>query len=155
MRSKLIRVLPVAVLLCFGALGISSQAAAQTSPVGRWTTVDDVTGKVKSIVSIWEENGKLYAKIDEVINADPDNPGHVCLHCEGDLKNKPLVGLRILWDMAKDGSDQWSGGRILDPHNGKVYKCTLALQDGGKKLKVRGFIGFSLLGRTQYWTRKE
>jgi len=154
MRSKLIRVLSVSVLLCFGALGIPSQAAAQTSPVGRWTTVDDVTGKVKSIVSIWEENGKLYGKIEEVINPDPDNPKRICLHCQGDLKDKPLAGLRILWDMAKDG-DQWSGGRILDPHNGKVYKCSLALQDGGKKLKVRGFIGFSLLGRTQYWSRKE
>ena len=134
-------------------LGVS-KAVSQASPVGRWTTIDDVTGKVKSIVAIYEENGKVFGKIEEVINADPDNPNHVCLHCEGDLKNKPLVGLRILWDMTKDG-DQWSGGRILDPHNGKIYKCTIALEDGGKKLKVRGFIGFSLLGRTQYWNRKE
>ncbi|HKH98729.1 MAG TPA: DUF2147 domain-containing protein [Candidatus Sulfotelmatobacter sp.] len=155
MRSRLFGVLFVSTLFLFGhVLGGVPKTVAQTSPVGRWTTVDDATGKVKSVVALWEENGKLFGKIEEVINADPDNPGHVCLHCEGDLKNKPLVGLRILWDMQKDG-DQWSGGKILDPHNGKVYRCTVALQDGGKKLKVRGFIGFSLLGRTQYWSHKE
>jgi len=65
-----------------------------------------------------------------------------------------LIGLRILWHLKKD-DDGWSGGRILDPDNGKVYKCTIAMEQDGKKLKVRGFIGFSLLGRTQYWLRQE
>jgi len=135
------------------ALLCATGARAQSSPTGRWKTVDDVTGKPKSIVTIWEGNGKLYGKIEEVMNVDADNPKHICLHCEGDLKDKPLVGLRILWDMGKDGQ-QWSGGKILDPHNGKIYKCNLSLEEGGQKLKVRGFIGFSLLGRTQFWTRE-
>jgi len=65
-----------------------------------------------------------------------------------------LIGLRILWDLRKDG-DEWSGGRILDPDNGKVYKCSIAVEHDGKKLRVRGFIGFSLLGRTQFWLRQE
>jgi uncharacterized protein (DUF2147 family) len=124
------------------------------SPAGKWQTIDDVTGKPKSIVTLWEEGGKLFGKIDEVLTTDADNPNHLCIHCEGDLKNKPEVGLRILWDMQKDG-EQWSGGKILDPHNGKVYRCTISLEDSGKKLKVRGFIGISLIGRTQYWTRIE
>jgi len=64
-----------------------------------------------------------------------------------------LVVLRILWDLTTNG-DQWSGGKILDPHNGKVYNCSTALEDGGKKLKVHWFIGFSLLGRKQYWLRQ-
>ena len=68
------------------------------------------------------------------------------------MKGRPLIGLRILWDLQK-GSDQWSGGKILDPDNGKIYKCSISLD--GKKLKVRGFIGFSLLGRTQYWLRED
>ena len=65
-----------------------------------------------------------------------------------------MIGLRILWDLKKD-DDGWSGGRILDPDNGKVYKCSIAVEHDGKKLRVRGFIGFSLLGRTQFWLRQE
>ena len=71
-----------------------------------------------------------------------------------DLKNKPETGLQIMWDLKKDG-DQWSGGQILDPHNGKVYRCYISLEDGGKKLKVRGYIGFAMIGRTEYWQRME
>ena len=80
--------------------------------------------------------------------------GRRCGHCPGELKNTPLIGLRILWDLKKDGA-QWSGGKVLDPETGKIYKCVIAVEDGGKKLKVRGFIGFSRLGRTQYWLRDE
>lgn len=140
----------LAVLVC----GLPAIAAGQSSPVGKWRTVDDATGKPKSVVSVWEENGKFFGKIEEILNPDPDNPEHICKHCTGDLKDKPEIGLRILWDLRKDG-DEWSGGRILDPHNGKIYRCSVTLQDGGKKLRVRGFIGVSLLGRTQYWTRME
>jgi len=151
MRSKLIVLLIASSLLLLTHL-LAAQGTAQNSPVGKWQTIDDATGKPKSIVTIWEESGKLFAKIDEVLNADADNPNHLCIHCQGDLKDKPEVGLRILWDMKKDG-DEWSGGKILDPHNGKVYRCTISLEDSGRKLKVRGFIGISLIGRTQYWTR--
>jgi len=116
--------------------------------------VDDATGAVKSLVLIWEENGKLYGKIEKLINPDPHDPNPRCKRCEGELKDKPLVGLRILWDFKKDG-DRWSGGKVFDPDNGKTYRCYLAVEEGGKKLKVRGFIGFSILGRTQYWLRDD
>ena len=140
----------------------SGLAAAQTtaptsplnSPAGRWKTIDDETGKVKSIVAIREENGRLYGKIEKVLDSDQPGPNPLCLKCEGDLKNKPENGLQIMWDLKKDGNE-WSGGQILDPHNGKVYRCYISLEDGGKKLKVRGYIGFALLGRTEYWVRME
>ena len=159
MRSRLIGCLCLSVLLgSTRSLGQNSQTAPQNSssasPVGRWKTVDDATGKVKSIVVIWEENGKLYGKIEKLVDPDPQDRDPRCARCEGELKNRPLIGLRILWDLRKDGS-QWSGGRVLDPDNGKTYKCYITVEDGGKKLKVRGFIGFSLLGRTQYWLRNE
>lgn len=105
-------------------------------------------------MAIREENGKLFGKIEKVLDSDQPGPNPVCLKCEGDLKNKPENGLQIMWDLKKDG-DQWSGGQILDPHSGKVYRCYLSLEDGGKKLKVRGYIGFALLGRTEYWLRME
>jgi uncharacterized protein (DUF2147 family) len=115
--------------------------------------VDDVTGKTNSVVRIWEDNGKLYGRIEKLIG-DPNDPDRRCIRCSGDLKNKRLVGLRILWDLTQDG-DRWTGGEILDPDTGRIYRCSITLNDGGKKLKVRGFIGLSLLGRTEYWLRDE
>ncbi len=140
--------------LVFSLLLWLAPLEAQPTPAGRWKTVDDATGKPKSIVAIREEGGKLFGTIEKVLNPRPDNPNQVCQHCVGGLKDKPLVGLEIMSGLKKDG-DQWSGGKILDPDNGKFYKCLIAVEEGGKKLKVRGFIGFSLLGRTQYWVREE
>lgn len=141
-------------LVLFAAPARAQAAASLASPVGRWKTIDDETGKVKSIVQICEERGKLYGKIEKVLDSDQPGPNPLCIHCEGDLKNKPENGLQIMWELRKDG-DQWSGGQILDPHNGKIYRCYISLEEGGKKLKVRGFIGFALLGRTEYWHRME
>ena len=131
----------------------AGQNSSGNSPVGLWKTVDDATGKVKSVVSIWAENNKLYGRIQKLVDPDPKNPSPTCDDCTGDEKGKRVIGLRILWDLKKDG-DGWSGGSILDPASGKIYKCLLSVEDGGKKLKVRGFIGVSLLGRTQYWVRQ-
>jgi len=132
--------------------GGSPQSSDTFTPVGRWKTVDDVTGKMNSVVDIWEENGKLYGKIERLINPDPNDPDPRCVRCSGDLNDRHLVGLRIVWDLTKDGG-RWTGGEILE--SGKIYRCSITVKDGGKKLRVRGFIGFSLLGRTEYWLRDE
>ncbi|MCI0662797.1 MAG: DUF2147 domain-containing protein [Acidobacteria bacterium] len=125
-----------------------------SSPIGKWKTIDDRTGKVRSLVAIWEEDGTLYGKIERLIDPDPNYPNPQCIYCNGALKDKPVIGLRIIWDLRKNG-DQWSGGKVLDPENGKSYRCIIAMQDSGKTLKVRGYIGFSLFGRTQYWLRDQ
>lgn len=158
MESSLILCLVLSVL--FGSVStpkvraeIPVQDSSRNSPVGRWKTVDDVTGKAKSVVVIWEENGKLYGRIQKLVDPDPNDPNPRCEECTGDQKGKRVIGLRILWDLCRD-SNGWSGGSILDPANGKTYKCQLSVEDGGRKLKVRGFIGVSLLGRTQYWLRE-
>jgi len=132
----------------------SAQTSSRSTPVGRWKTVDEATNKVKSIVVIWEENGKLNGRIERLIEPDPQYPDPRCVRCDGDFKNKPVIGLRILWDLRQDG-ERWTGGKVLDPNNGKTYKCFLVVEDGGKRLKVRGFIGSSLVGRTQYWLRDD
>ncbi|HET6413929.1 MAG TPA: DUF2147 domain-containing protein [Anaeromyxobacter sp.] len=131
----------------------SSEPAART-PVGRWRTIDDASGKPKSIVAIWEEHGKLYGKVEELLDPKPDDPDPKCTKCPGDLKDQPIRGLRILWDLRKNGG-YYSGGNILDPGNGKTYSCILSLAEDGKKLKVRGFIGVPFLGRNQTWLREE
>ncbi len=135
-------------------LGIAGAAQAQNpmSPIGHWRTIDDDTGKQKSIVLIWEKNGTLYGNV-EVVFPDPGKtPDPICDKCEGYLKNKPVKGMMIMWGLTRD-DEEWSGGRILDPENGKTYKCYIEVVDGGKRLKVRGYIGLSLIGRTQYWER--
>lgn len=128
----------------------SVAASSLASPVGQWQTVDDVTGKVKSIVAIREQNGTLFGTIDKVFK--PPVPKPLCIRCPGAFKNRPVVGLQILWGLRKNGS-QWWGGQILDPETGKIYHCTLTLEDGGKQLRIRGYIGFSLFGRTEHWLR--
>jgi uncharacterized protein (DUF2147 family) len=146
----------LAAVLLAAALGaIPARAAdpapAGKTPVGRWTTIDDKTGKPSSVVRIWEKDGKLEGSVEQLIDEKPDK---TCTKCEGDRKDKPIVGMLILWDMSRDG-DEWSGGRILDPDNGSTYKCSMELAEGGAKLKVRGYIGFSLLGRTQVWLKAD
>lgn len=126
-------------------------AADTASPVGVWTTIDDTTHKPKSIVEISEQNGELTGKVKEVLQSD-QGPNPVCKDCEGERKNQPVTGMTIIWGMKKDG-DVWDGGTILDPKNGKTYGCKLTPDADGKTLQVRGFKGFSLLGRTQVWER--
>jgi len=136
------------------SMATTMPSSNMSSPVGKWRTVDDRTGKVRAIVNIWEEGDRLYGKIERLIDPDLRLPNPQCIQCIGDLKGKPVIGMRILWDLRKDG-DQWSGGKVLDPENGRSYRCIIAMQESGKILKVRGFIGFSIFGRTQYWLREQ
>lgn len=129
-----------------------SPAPALASPVGRWKTVDDATGKVKSIVAIREENGKLFGTIETLF--DPPVPHPTCYLCTGALKDRPLVGLQVLSGFAQVGN-QWSGGQVLDPESGKIYRASLTVEDGGKKLRLHGYFVVPILGRTEHWLRDE
>ena len=129
---------------------VRAQNASLASPVGRWETIDDVTGKPKSIVAISEENGTLFGRIETIFN--PPVPHPTCYLCRGAMKDRPLIGLQILWGFHQNGN-QWSGGQVLDPETGRIYRATLAPEDGGKKLRLHGYFGISLFGRTQYWWR--
>lgn len=119
------------------------------SVTGKWKTIDDETGKPVSIVEIFESRGKIYGKVIDVYN--PKNKTRVCENCSGDDHNKPIVGLLVIKGLTKDGAE-YSDGKILDPKHGKLYKCYITLESADR-LKVRGYIGISLLGRTQIWER--
>ncbi|MXO05837.1 DUF2147 domain-containing protein [Flavobacterium sp. HBTb2-11-1] len=128
----------------FFALTMQSQ-----SVIGKWKTIDDETGEAKSIVEIYEKSGKIYGKVVDILRE-----GHkkdVCVKCDGTEKNKPILGMVIMNGLKKDGSE-YNGGTILDPTSGKKYKCYVTLESSDK-LKLRGYVGISLMGRTQYWTR--
>lgn len=140
----------IALMLSFAAWG-----ADPASPVGLWKTIDDKTKMPRSLVRIVETNGVYEGRIEQLLNRQPDDdPQNLCRACPGDLKDKPLVGMTILTGLKKDG-DVYAGGEILDPKNGKSYRCKMETIEGGKKLSVRGFIGISLIGRTQTWLREE
>lgn len=131
-------------LLMFFAVSAQSQ-----SVLGRWKTIDDQTGKAISVVEIFELHGKIYGRVVDILN--PKSRHKKCESCPGDDKDKPLLGLVVIKGLQKDGHE-YSGGKILDPKHGKLYKCYIALENADK-LKVRGYLGVSILGRTQYWHR--
>ena len=149
MRTKLLALLLLALPL--GAFAQNATTAA--SPVGHWTTIDDKTDKPKSVVEIYEaKDGSLAGRVTEILQSDR-GPNPVCDKCSGERKNKPVKGMVILWGIKQKGGT-WEGGQILDPASGKVYSVKVTPVENGRKLEVRGFMGFSLLGRTQTWNRR-
>lgn len=132
-------------------IAISFNSYSQTI-FGKWKTIDDETGNEKSIVEIYQaENGKAYAKILELLEEGKEDS--ICDNCDGAKKDQPIKGMEIIDGLSKD-DDEWNDAKILDPKTGKIYKCLIELEEPNK-LKVRGYIGFSLIGRTQYWYRAE
>lgn len=140
-----------ACLLSLAALA----AQAQATPAGLWKTVDDDTGKEKSLVRISEAGGVYTGKVEKLL--DPARQDARCDKCSDERKDQPVLGMTILRNIKQNAGDAalWDGGEILDPNNGKTYKLRVKPVDGGQKLEVRGYIGAPLLGRTQTWTRVE
>ena len=124
-------------------------ALAQDSAVGLWKNAepDKVT-----FIRTYEDGGKLRGKIEKVMKNNVEDKDSKCTKCKDENKDKPMVGLQLIWDMQKDG-DKWSGGKLLDPETGRVVNCKLETAEGGKKLLVKGSIAF--LSKTQTWTRAE
>src|SRR5512145_3558307 len=136
------------ILLLSSGLATSVVGAAE-SPLGRWGTIDEKSGKVKSVVEIYDQGGKLFGKIMSLTEPhDEQGKPKICTKCTGAEKDKPVVGLVIIKDLASAG-ESYKGGTILDPEDGKVYKAEIWTEDG--KLKVRGYVG--LFYRTQTWLR--
>lgn len=143
-------------VLAAALLMSTALAWSQQSPEGLWKTIDDKTKVEKALVRITEASGVLSGKIEKRL--DPAaKPEDVCDQCSGSDKGKPILGFVIVRGVKKSTSDDnvWSGGTITDPASGKEYKVTMSLDNGGKTMKVRGYIGAPLLGRTQVWTRVE
>lgn len=138
------------VLVVASLFSIMSFAAG--SPIGKWQTIDDESGKPKSIIEISLVNNILEGKIVELLDPEDNNP--VCKKCKGEKANQPIVGMTILWGVTEaDNKKSWGGGEILDPKKGKTYSVKLTVKGGGEELKVRGFIGTPFIGRTQVWKR--
>ena len=139
------------------AMASVALAADAMTPAGLWKTIDDKTGQPRSFVRIVPTPSGYEGRVAKILpmpDDDPANPDHLCRVCTDERKDKPILGMVILRGLKPDG-DVFAGGEILDPNNGKTYRCKLTVKDGGKRLDVRGFIGISLIGRTQSWLREE
>lgn len=135
--------------LIFTALFFFSLVSITNGQVtGLWKSTDHIDDTERSIVSIYELNGKLYGKVEKLLPAATITH---CTGCNGELKNKSLTGMTIISDLRING-EKASDGKILDPSNGKWYSCDIELESSDK-LKVTGYVGLPVFGKTMYWTR--
>ena len=145
-------------LLSLGlALGMSlaaTAAFAQATPTGLWKTIDDKTGKERSLIRITEGGGVYTGRIEKSLDPGSE-PNAVCDKCTDERKGKPLIGMALIRNVKQSADDKevFDGGDITDPDNGKVYRLRLKPLEGGKKLEVRGYIG--PFYRNQTWIRVE
>jgi uncharacterized protein (DUF2147 family) len=128
--------------------------AQPLSPAGLWKTYSDRTGEADGLVRIREVNGEFQGTVEAVFSPPAQSANPLCEECPGALRNTPVVGMTILRGLRWDG-EQYSGGQILDPDSGTVYRCTAKLSAAGRKLEIRGFVGIPFFGRTQIWERQD
>jgi uncharacterized protein (DUF2147 family) len=132
---------------------LSAHAGKLDSPIGEWITISDKTNEKSGVVEIYDDNGKLNGRIVKVFPGNDRHPNDVCKSCPDAFKNKPIQGLEFLWAFVQKDEKLWINGQLLDPKNGKIYKGTIKLVDGGKKLELRGYWG--IFSRSQTWIRSE
>lgn len=128
--------------------GISSVSFAQ-GIVGKWQTIDDETKKPKGVVEIVSSGGVFQGRVIELYEGSLNQ----CGGCTGAQKNAPIIGMTVVSGLKETGEGQYEGGKVFDPKSGKTYSAKAKITNGGKSLELRGFVGVSLLGRTQTWKR--
>ena len=136
---------------CIFAMVFMPIAMAQQSPAGLWTTIDDKTNEKRAVVKLVVNNGVLSGTIVRVY-PKPGDTG-ICMNCPGQFKDKPMIGMEFVWGLKEKHPNYWYGGHIIDGKTGKIYRVKMTVK--GNKLHVRGYIGLSMLGRTQVWERTQ
>ncbi len=150
------RPLPLIALLVMSCTGLHAAAASDLS--GIWKSIDDHTGNPKSIIRIDKNADGHYGGTVLKVLAEPGKaPEVTCHNCPEPFTNKPIEGMNILWGLKVDKTNQnlYDGGRVLDPLSGYTYSAKITVNPDGKKLVLRGFLGISLLGRSQTWYREQ
>lgn len=122
------------------------------SVFGKWKTIDDRTGNPKGIIEIYKKGNLMFGKILNVVEEGKENV--LCVKCDGDLKDKPVIGMTIIKDGKKNEDDEWKGKFLFDPEQAMTFRFKIWLNpDDPDELKVRGYLAF--LYRTQTWVRHE
>lgn len=141
-------------LLAAAALAAAPMAPADVSPVGRWKVMSDRTNRAVAIMQVFERDGEYGGYIERILEQPEDAGVSNCERCPGELRGQPLEGLVIMHGLRRSGGE-FSGGHILDPDSGHYYRVKMSVDPEGQTLKVRGYLGISLLGRTQTWYRMD
>jgi len=129
-----------------------SMGCSAQSIFGKWKTIDDRTGNPKAIISIYEEDGLMYGHVVEILEEGREDA--ICGKCDGDRKDQPIVGMKIIQDVEHVGNGEWKGKTLFDPEQAMTFRCKLWLNpDNPDELKVRGYLAF--IYRTQTWIRVE
>lgn len=146
-------------LIAIGTTLMSISLFANTPDlVGKWRSIDDKTGWSKAVVEFKKDGQGIYTgTVIEITPRPGYTPQKLCINCPGDRKNKPILGISTVRDMQRSENNplEYSGGTILDPLNGKVYKSRIKLNPTGTRLTMRGYVGVEILGRSQTWIRQE
>lgn len=141
------------ILLLFVSHLVSSQEKKINDDlIGIWTT-----GSGNGKIEIYRNNNTYQGKIiwlKDPIDPKTGKPKTDTEHPDKNLHNRPIIGLVNLWGFQYAGDHEWNGGHIYDPKNGKEYKCVITMKDKNI-LNVRGYIGITLIGRTDTWTRSK
>ncbi len=144
------------IVVCLAFFFLHTAYAATNSPEGYWRTIDDQTGKARSVMKIWvAPNHVVYGKLATIYPDPGKDIYQVCSSCKGSKHNQRVLGMTIMEGLTqnKDNPNEWNGGRILDPETGKTYRILITVTDNGQKLQAHGYIGLPMFGRTQTWVR--
>jgi uncharacterized protein (DUF2147 family) len=153
--KRLVHLIVAAFAFCFASSGVFAAPDLNNT---LWKTIDDVTGKPKSIIKLTVgANHEVQGTVMKIFPRPGYDQHELCSACQGDLHNKPIVSMVVLQHLKQDQAHpaRYDGGRILDPHNGKTYRCVMQLSGDQQELTVRGYVGLSLFGRSQVWHRVE
>jgi uncharacterized protein (DUF2147 family) len=135
-------------------LVLSTGFCSAQSVFGKWKTIDDRTGKPKGLIEIYKKDGKMYGKILKVLEEGRQDENVLCVKCDGDMKDQPVVGMHIIKRGEKNEDGEWKGKYLFDPEQAMTFRFKIWLNpENSDELKVRGYLAF--IYRTQTWVRSE
>ncbi len=136
--------------------GPQPPASSHSAPVldGFWMAYDDGDGRPGGVFYFYENDGSYEGRLVKQITYPEDPPENpLCAHCPGEKKDKPMLGLVIVWGMKRHGAAKYEDGKILDPRDGSVWSAQIEVTPDNQKLNLRGYVATPLLGQTRVWTR--